>query len=480
MDDKDPIEEARKFRGGILIVTDRYPPNAHGGAELSLHIMLSGLDNKADIVVLTFNESTSTPRFYELDGVNVVEFPYPVDWPYHQHSIAEFEKLQARPRGIRGLSKLWWLAEYCLAADPRSVTRRLRMLYQRFLVGVRGGVPADFEQFDNSLRRRMVQSIVAAMQPRLIHADNYRSMLTVASLAEETDARLVGLVRDNRFYCMTPSQSMMVNGKVCGACDFECYDARQKNIVTVKELLGLNRAYRQAALRKFDRVVVTSEFLQTQISSIVDPARIAKVANPADSPELVYQAARGIAELPGFNILVVGMLNENKGQMDIVQNLDKLVAAIPDAHVYFAGRGERIEKRIHEVAQEKGFPDRVEVLGYLGRDELYQWMRRCQVVGLPTLWPEPFGRVPLEAGLSARPVVAYRIGGLKETILHERTGLLVEHQDMDGFIAALKRLADDPGLGRRMGYAAYETIPRLYQAEQQAGQIGQIWKELAV
>jgi len=475
---QDALQQIRQYEGGILVVTDRYPPNAHGGAELSLHIMLSSLAKKDRILVLTFNEAIESTQFYEHDGVGVIELPFPTDWPYHHHTIRQFARVQDRKRPARAAGKFWMLCQYFARTNPLLWPRRIRMLYQAYLVGIQGGMPADFEQFDNSLRKRLVEDVILAMQPRLIHADNYRSILTVAALADKTRAKLVGQIRDNRFYCMNHNQSMTVNGRPCGICKFECYDRRRKNVSFVTGLMEKNRQYRQGALRKFDGLIVTSRFLDDQITSIVNKAIVYRVANPADSPEEVFSAIRGVAELPGFNILIVGMLNENKGQLELAKELDRLVARVPDAKLYFAGRGQRIEKRIIEIAEEKGLADRVEFLGYLDRSELYKWMRRCQVVALPTMWPEPFGRVPLEAGLVSRPVVAYKIGGLAETILDGETGFLIEHRKMEAFIDALADLSRDKSRIREMGYAACERVRALYGSEELGSQIHDIWTSL--
>ncbi|NHK29510.1 glycosyltransferase [Parvularcula flava] len=463
-------------RNGIMVVTDRYPPNSHGGAELSLHITLSRSEYREKCLVVTFNDTIDAPSTYELDGVSVIEFPAPTLWPYHAQSMKRFADNQSARRPMRAARKALWLLGYLFQGEVWRIPLRLRMIHLNYMVGVQGGVPADFDQVDHSLRRRYLADVVKRMQPATIHADNYRSILAVASLRQKANARMIGLVRDNRFACMNHNQSMMINGKLCGVCNFECYEHRKKHSGFIKSLFERTRRHRQHALHQMDTVVVTSKFLHDQIAGIFNSARIVYLPNPADDMDSIIASYRGVAELPGFNILVVGMLNENKGQADLVKKIDELVARVPDAKIYFAGRGERIEARINEIAAEKGLADRVEVLGYLSRQDLYRWMRRCQVVALPTMWPEPFGRVPLEAGMACRPVVAFKVGGLIETIRHEKTGLLVPHKQMSDFIEALGTLADDPGKMRRMGYAAFDHIGQNFQASARAKELIKVWK----
>lgn len=63
---------------------------------------------------------------------------------------------------------------------------------------------------------------------------------------------------------------------------------------------------------------------------------------------------------------------------------------------------------------------------------------------------EPFGLVPLEAMACGLPVVAVREGGVPESVLHERTGLLVE-RDPDRFARAVESLLDDPARAAEYG-----------------------------
>ena len=70
---------------------------------------------------------------------------------------------------------------------------------------------------------------------------------------------------------------------------------------------------------------------------------------------------------------------------------------------------------------------------------------------------EPFGLVPLEAMACGTPVVGVREGGVMESIVHERTGLLVE-RDPDRFAAAIQSLLANPGLAETYGRNAREHV----------------------
>jgi glycosyltransferase involved in cell wall biosynthesis len=87
------------------------------------------------------------------------------------------------------------------------------------------------------------------------------------------------------------------------------------------------------------------------------------------------------------------------------------------------------------------------------------WERCCAGV-IPSVWPEPFGLVALEAMAAGRPVVASRIGGLTDIVADGETGLLVEPGRPDALAGALARLLDDPAARERMGRAGRERVER--------------------
>lgn len=83
------------------------------------------------------------------------------------------------------------------------------------------------------------------------------------------------------------------------------------------------------------------------------------------------------------------------------------------------------------------------------------------VVVSPSLVPEGFGRVPIEAQAMGRPVIATDHGGTRETILRDETGWLVPPGDVGALTRALKEALDLDARGR----AALATRAMTHVAE---------------
>jgi len=151
--------------------------------------------------------------------------------------------------------------------------------------------------------------------------------------------------------------------------------------------------------------------------------------------------------------MVVSRLVERKG----IGNTLEAMAELPDCNLVIAGGPPRDRLaddpeavRLMDLADELRVGRRTCFLGQVGRAEIPPLMRSADaVVCVP--WYEPFGIVPLEAMACGVPVVASAVGGLMDTVVHERTGLHVPPRRPDRVAAAVGRLRDHPGLARRLG-----------------------------
>jgi len=81
--------------------------------------------------------------------------------------------------------------------------------------------------------------------------------------------------------------------------------------------------------------------------------------------------------------------------------------------------------------------------------ELYGWCsdmrkvyQRTKVVIMPSIWEEPFGRVPIEAGINGIPTIASNRGGLPESV--GQGGILIDNPyDIDAWVAAIRQIESE-------------------------------------
>jgi glycosyltransferase involved in cell wall biosynthesis len=187
-------------------------------------------------------------------------------------------------------------------------------------------------------------------------------------------------------------------------------------------------------VRRAVAVVCASPFLAGQASAL-GAGEVVVVPLGVDLPEHVAEP-----EIPP-HVLYVGRLSEEKGVRDFLA----ASAGLPRVVV---GDGPLRGQA----------PDAV---GFVPHERLGEFYERAAIVCVPSR-REGYGVVAREAMAYGRPVVATAVGGLRDAVLDEETGLLVEPGHLGQLRAALERLLDDPALAARLGANARAVAARDY------------------
>jgi glycosyltransferase involved in cell wall biosynthesis len=134
-----------------------------------------------------------------------------------------------------------------------------------------------------------------------------------------------------------------------------------------------------------------------------------------------------------------------------VDHLLRALAQLPSwVTLTVAGEGAS-RPELEHLSATLGLRDRVTFAGWLSRDAIAFALGEAEVVVVPSLWPEPFGIVGIEAMAFARPVVAYDVGGVREWLIPGQTGCVVERGDIVGLARTVRSLVDDPQRSRALG-----------------------------
>lgn len=167
-------------------------------------------------------------------------------------------------------------------------------------------------------------------------------------------------------------------------------------------------------------------------------------------------AMRDVPQRFAARIFCPGRLHPSKGQDVLIQALPRVVEAVPEVDVVFAGGGSERE-RLESLALELGVQHHVRFAGALPRTEVFRLMAEAAVVVVPSR-DEAFGLVNIEAMAMGTPVVASRVGGIPEIVREGVDGLLFESEDAAGLAACLVRLLRDENLRMEMGRNARERF----------------------
>lgn len=154
-----------------------------------------------------------------------------------------------------------------------------------------------------------------------------------------------------------------------------------------------------------------------------------------------------------LELLFVGRLVERKGVEFLVRALPAILSRRP-ARLTVVGEGEW-EPVITEAVRASGVGEQVRFTGYVSGETLAELYRKTDLFVLPAVVDrkgdtEGLGVVLLEAMRQGRPVLASRVGGIPDIVVHDRSGWLVPPRDPAALAEAVEHIASDPERTRRV------------------------------
>jgi len=178
------------------------------------------------------------------------------------------------------------------------------------------------------------------------------------------------------------------------------------------------------AVSKLDKIITNSQNTRRRIKKFYN--RDAEVVYPpVDVKKFKYK------ESGDFFLSVQRIEPEKRVEIQIeafrrLPNEKLLVVGVPgsNAEWYF--------KKLKKKA-----PKNVEFLGKVSDKKLIELYARCKAV-IQTAIDEDFGLVPIEAMASGKPCLAVNEGGFRESIIHGKTGLLIDKPYVENFVSAIK------------------------------------------
>ena len=216
-------------------------------------------------------------------------------------------------------------------------------------------------------------------------------------------------------------------------------------LVTWGSELGIPRVYRGVPM-----IAVSPSTRDDLIARGVPTANISMIPNGLD-----HEQYRPPAVAPGPCILSLGRIEAYKRIDVVVDAMPRVLAAVPEARLVIVGRGAALPALERQVAR-LGIGHAVEFRGFVAAAEKVALYQAARVFVNPSE-KEGWGLTVMEAAACGVPAVASDSPGLRDSVRHDETGLLVPHGDVGACATAMLRLLmDDPTWNRlRTGALAW-------------------------
>ncbi len=159
------------------------------------------------------------------------------------------------------------------------------------------------------------------------------------------------------------------------------------------------------------------------------------------------------------NCLVIGAavrLSEQKGLHYVIEVLPDLIKNYPHIEMVIAGDGP-LRMQLQVRAKELKIDKKVHFIG--PRLDVLELLQVFDIYVLPSLW-EGLPMIILEAMASGCPVIATDVGGVREAIVDNETGILVEPGNKKALYEAIEKLVTDKDLMVKKYEALYSGLTK--------------------
>jgi glycosyltransferase involved in cell wall biosynthesis len=190
-------------------------------------------------------------------------------------------------------------------------------------------------------------------------------------------------------------------------------------------------------------------------------------------PDSLMSGAKGNSETFRFGFL--GRWDSVKGIRILVEAFKGIPADLPVVLAICAvGSAKAPEKYQDDVRRSAALDRRIRFLPPISHEKVGTFFAGIDSLVVPSQWLETGPIVVLEAFEAGTPVIGSDLGGISELVCHGRNGLLVPHNDINAWTAAMLHLATDRVLLEQLrgGMGPVRTMSDV------AGDMAMLYREL--
>lgn len=403
----------------VLIVSNLYPPNIVGGAELIAHYQAKELQKAGCRVHVFAGEGHAVMARYAIssglyDGIPV---------------------------------------------------ERIHLSSQDFS-------PESLNFFHTEIEARFLDTL-DRIQPDVVHIHNLIGLSAgVISLAARRSIPVIITLHDHWGFCLrntliTPDNQICRDFSRCAECQPSISGTGDLNLP-----IRMRNDYLFIQMQYVSAFVFPSQYLASVYAKAgfpkellhvlwngVDVARFARVQKRPDPAKVRFTFIGYMGEHKGLNVLFDALAligRDARFQINLVG----------DGHLRAS-----LEKRV----QECGMSDQVRFWGKVSHNSIERVLEQTDVQLMPSIWPENQPVSITEAMATRTAVIASRVGGIPELVEEGRSGLLFEPGNAAQLAEKMLNLVDRPALVKEFGENGFIRIQDA-SLERQVGQLLELYR----
>jgi len=286
---------------------------------------------------------------------------------------------------------------------------------------------------NNIFNKKVLKDKIESIKPDIIHINNiYGLSIVIWDILKEIEIPIVHTLRD--YYLICPKVNLLKKGQTCNRPNFACklYSKYNKRVfsvdtcITAPSKFTLKLFGNLGYLKMADKKVIYNaiDFDEKDVEQILNEKKMRN----AKKVKFVY----------------LGGLEEHKGISWLLNSFKEINNENIELNI--AGQGKLKQLVLDATKKDK----RIKYHGFLKEDEVNNLLYNNDVLVVPSIWYEPFGRVVIDAYKNIMPVIGSDIGAISEIIDNNGTGLLVKPNSKQELINALNYFTDRKNISNKL------------------------------
>lgn len=331
--------------------------------------------------------------------------------------------------------------------------------------------PFSWDLLDYILRaikaKKMLRQIINAERPDVIHIHNFQNPFVIAEAIKSTPT--VRSVHDPRLYCFNDWRILRRTNEVCPyPMGYKCVSegCLWPDLIrfTFHGRAAVPRYISYLLHRKADKLILESQaMIACALQNNYREEQIAHLPNFTKTFDFDETMKRSEAfDRPAENsILFVGRASAEKG----INYLLEAAALLNVPFKLYLVTGGPDMPGVYDKIKKLGLSDRVEVPGVQPYDKTRDYYAMADVVVVPSIWIESFCLVGIEAMSNAKPVVAFRTGGIPDWLVDGETGLLAECRNVRDLADKIEIILKDKEKAKAYGVNGFERVQERFSKD---------------
>lgn len=211
--------------------------------------------------------------------------------------------------------------------------------------------------------------------------------------------------------------------------------------------------------QKADKIICDCEDTANALEKYYNLSRRKITVIPIGIDLTRFKPLKNIKKIPN-SLIFVGRLDKRKGIDFLIETLPLVKRKILGIKLFVIGSGKlkpKLEKYINNHHLEKN----VQFLGFVPDKELLKWYNQTEIAVIPSAF-EGFGITVIEAMACGMPVLATKVGGIKNIIKNGQNGILVEYGNKKQMAKQIIRLLNNQLLRKKLMKAGLKTVKENY------------------